>query len=137
MKKKLKQNQLFIQNFGTYTDEILVMIGLHEKKELLRFMKKHRVKVDIAKWILENYDEWKKEEHQGMFAWNDEIRAKILILRSPADAWDYWEVLMHEIHHVVFHTAKQKSLTEETEAQAYLFEYLFHHIRKKIMNITD
>ena len=51
---------------------------------------------------------------------------------SYEDTWKFWECLLHETNHVVFSLARDKNMQDETEAQAYLHEYLFKHIRRKL-----
>jgi len=136
--KRLPKELMFIQEYGTYTNQMLVIVGVSDKKKVFRFLKKNRVNVDFSKWVLEDFSDWKEnidKKLEGMFCWKNGVGGVVLILRPPNDSWEYWEVLMHEIHHAVQHLAKQKDMFEELEAQAYLFEHLFRSIRKKLQGI--
>lgn len=129
---------MFIQDYGTYRNEILVMAGITDKQEVYKYLKKNRVKPDISKWILNDFNEWKEaieKKQKGLFCWNEECSGTVLFLRSFEDTWDYWEVLMHEAHHIVHQMASAKMMLKEMDAQAYLFEYLFHSIRRKLQGI--
>lgn len=137
MKKRFK-NLMFVQTCGTYTDEILVIVGEFKKTEVFKYLKKVKAKVDYSKWVLNDYDEWLrviKEEAKGLFCFNDKVSGTVLMLRKPEDTWEYWEVIMHEVHHIVQKLSKKNKMFEEAEAQAYLFEYLFRQLRRKIMGI--
>lgn len=140
-KKKTKKKPkpiMFVQDFGTYTNEILVLCGVTDKKELLKYLKKVKAKFEFSKWVLEDFDGWKKDiekKHLAQFCFNNEIQGGVLMLRPMEDCWNYWEVLMHEVHHIVQNLAKQKGMFEELEAQAYLFEYLFKSIRRILMGV--
>lgn len=126
---------IFIQDYGTYRNEILVMSGITDKQEVFKFLKKNRVIPAISKWILTDFNEWKEaieKKQKGLFCWNEDCNGTVLFLRSPEDSWDYWEVLMHECHHIVQQMCSEKMMLKEMDAQAYLFEYLFHNIRRKL-----
>lgn len=129
---------MFVQEYGTYTNELLVLVGIEDKKKLLAYLKKIKAKFDFSKWVLEDFDGWKeriKKNNPGLFCWNDIVEGAVLVLRPYQDTWEYWECLMHEIHHIVQHLAKTRFMYEEQEAQAYLFEFLFHSVRRKLQGI--
>lgn len=130
-----KKEIIFTQKYGTYPDQLLVLIGIEDKKKIFAYLKKIKAKVDFSKWVLEDFDNWKesiKEKNMGLFCWNGIVEGTVLVLRPYEDTWEYWECLMHEIHHVVQHLAKTKGMYEELEAQAYLFVFLFRAIRRKL-----
>lgn len=139
MRINLLKKAIFVQKYGTYTNEMVVIAGVTDKKEVFRYLKKIKAKPKFSKWLLENFDDWTdclKNKNKGLFCYNDIIgEGTVLLLRSPDDSWEYWEVLMHEIHHTVQHLAKTKMMFEEVEAQAYLFEFLFHSIRRKLRGV--
>ena len=88
--------------------------------------------------------EWLKKEEQAfeIFKLNNALVAHndgkfLLLLRKVRDDWDYWEILLHETHHITWYLAEGKMFQKEMEAQAYLQEYLFHAIRRKIMGIDS
>ncbi len=135
----LKKQTIFIQSYGTYTNEVLVIVGIEDKKKVFKFLKKARVKADMSKWILENFDDWVsalKTKNKGQFCFNDKgDGGTVLMLRQTHDSWEYWEILLHETNHIVHHLAKMRGMTDEMEAQAYLQEFLFHSIRRKLQGV--
>lgn len=138
MKSKLLKDTTFVQDYGTYSNEILVIVGEQNKKELFKYLKKIKAIKEFSKWVLENLDEWNKsikDKNKGQFCYDDGVNGTVLMLRSTHDSWEYWEILMHECHHIVQHLAKRKGMFEEVEAQAYLQEFLFRSIRRKLMCI--
>ena len=140
MKSKLIKDKLFIQSYGTYTNELFVIVGIHNKKEIFKFCKKEKVKADCTKWILENIEDWNKDikdKNKGQVCWDDITHCVVLMLRTPEDTWDYWEVLMHECHHIVQNLAERKNMLREPEAQAYLQEFLFHSLRRKLQGVDS
>ncbi len=135
---KLIKKTIFVQSYGTYTNEILVIVGIKDKKKVFQYLKKIKAKVDFSKWVLTDFDDWKESvggKHKGLFCWNEKVNGAVLVLRETDDSWEYWEVLMHECHHIVQHLAKTKGMYDEAEAQAYLFEFLFHSLRRKLQGI--
>ena len=136
--KKLPKELIFTQDFGTYTTQMLVVVGVTDKQKVFRYLKKVKASVDFSKWMLTDFDDLKEsitKKNLGLFCWNYKVEGIVLMLREPVDSWNYWEILMHETHHVVQWFAKQKGMFEEPEGQAYLFEYLFHSIRRKLQGI--
>lgn len=136
---KKRKPLIFVQDFGTYTNEMLVLVGVENKKEVFTYLKRIKAKVDFSKWVLEDFDSWKErieeKKQKGLFCWNDEVEGTVLLLRPFEDTWEYWEVLLHEIHHAVDYLVKNNLMEKEIEAQAYLFEYLFRSIRRKLQRI--
>ena len=81
------------------------------------------------------FDEHIKQDYGGVF-YNDESNHVFLMQFGKwSDSWEFWEKLIHEIHHVVQRLEKSKKIQNEDEFQAYTAEYLFHHIRRKLMGI--
>lgn len=138
MKKKL----LFVENLDPYQFDVLVMVGFtaSDKKEFMKQMKKYRIDFAAAKIFLEKYDEIIEglKKNLGQFMWIQDEKDHmmyILSLRAYEDTWKYWEILMHEVHHLVRELADTKGFLKEPEAQAYLFENLFRSIRRKLQGI--
>lgn len=126
----MKKPIIFIQDYGTYAHDILVAAGA-TRKEIIAFSKKNKCKKDFIEWLEkdERMFELSKTE-KGLFCWSD--AGKLLLLRTVKDDWEYWECVMHEVHHATHHLAKRNMMEDEMEGQAYLFEFLFRSIRKKL-----
>lgn len=133
----MKKPKIFIQDCGHYSNQLLVICGA-TKKETFTFLKKKKIIYAKSKWVLENFDEWNglvPKTKLGLFCWDTEIDTTVLFLGKFSDDWVYLETLMHELHHATLHIAKQKGFLEEMENQAYLFEFLFRSIRRKISGV--
>ena len=132
---------MWVEDIDPYHSGLLVLVGVEDKKEVFRYLKKIKALVPFSKWVLTEFDDWKEtmEKNSGQFCWNDKLEGggsgAVLMLRPYADAWNYWEILIHELCHVVNRLGKQKGFLEEMEAQAYLQEHLFHSIRRKLQGI--
>lgn len=136
MKKKTK---IFTQDCGTYSDQILVICGA-TKKETHAYLKNVKANKDFSEWVLNDFSEWEnrtKAQNSALFCWNEKVEGCVLFLRPLKDCWEYWETLMHECHHATLHLAKKKMFQDEMENQAYLFEYLFRSIRRKICGLDE
>ena len=138
MKKcKMYKPCIFTQDYGTYSDEILVVSGITDKKKVFAYLKKIHALVPFSKWILTDWDEFqeKLKKNKGLFCWNTEVSGTVLFLQQCGDAWDFWTTLLHETNHIVFQIAHRKGMKDEMEAQAYLQEYLFNSIRRKLLGL--
>ena len=123
-------SKIFIQDYGTYDHDILVAAGATQK-EVVAFTKKHKCKKEFIKWLESDTTMFELSKGKnGLFCWSE--AGKLLLLKKAKDDWDYWDCLAHEVHHVVHHLAKKNMMEDEMEGQAYLFEYLFRSIRRKL-----
>jgi len=137
-KKKQSKPIIFVQDYGTYSNELLVLVGVTDKRQIYKFLKKKRANMEFSKWVLEDFDHWKSKlvhEFFGLVCTKENMNGSVLVLRTFEDTWTYWENLIHETHHIVQDLAKKKMMFEEAEAQAYLQEYLFRNIRRKLQKI--
>jgi hypothetical protein len=64
--------------------------------------------------------------------WDKNTEKSIIVLRDGKNNWDFFESIMHEVHHAVEEISSAKGMIDELEAKAYLFEYLFRNIRRKL-----
>jgi hypothetical protein len=138
MKKPVKIKPItFVQDCGTYSDQILVAIGV-PYSQIIAYTKEIKAKKDAQEWFLKDENLKKGYEiNKGIYAWDNVSEASFLGMEKfKEDSWEMWECLMHEIHHAVHHILIQKKkMVDEVEAQAYLQEYLFRQIRRKIQRI--
>ncbi len=123
---------IFIQPTGTYSNQVLVAVGA-SREDVLRFVRDRRQGLgqEARRWIEES------EEPFAIFGSKTAVCAYdngrlLLLLAAYTDTWPYWETLVHELHHAVHFIAKDKLMLEEMEAQAYLQEFLFREIRRRI-----
>lgn len=131
--KKNKTKKIFIQDWGTYSNETIVSIG-SSPGEVKRFMEKAKIKKEPKEWLLRKFDELEniKPSESGFCLLSDKGWT-FLWLRDFDDTWDFWSTLIHEISHLIDHVLREhKLMWKETEACAYQTEYLFNSIRRKI-----
>jgi hypothetical protein len=137
-KPKIIKKGIFIQDTGIYSNEILVCFGVGEK-EVVKFMnnKKNKLIKNSQKLIAEIINKHQifniLENNSGTTGWKNGIF--ILALKPLEDDWNYWETLIHEVHHIVEQISKEKMFITEIEAKAYLQGYIFNKVRRKIMGI--
>ena len=137
-RKKSKKPIIFVQDCGTYSNEILVCAG-GTKDDLLFYVKdkKNKVKKEFAEWLKTDDKIYRiKETNPALFAWDNSIQGHLLWLGPYDDCWEFWEALLHETAHIVQKIARDKLMSEEDEARAYLQEFLFKSIRRKLQG-TD
>ena len=124
--------KVFLQDCGIFSNEIIVSAGC-PKEEILKYLKKlPRVKKEAIEWIAKEERAFEVFNRNTGATWYDNGRT-LLLLGRPKDDWDYWECLIHEISHIVTFMARDKMFENEDECRAYLHEYLFHRIRRKLM----
>lgn len=121
----MKTKKIFVQNWGTYQNDTLVCIGV-TFEEICKYCHKKLFiapNPEIEKTIKEGYpaQTYVNEDHSS-----------ILWMRKFKNNWQSFEILLHEIHHLVYNIFGLKGMEKEKEAQAYQFEYLFHNIRRKL-----
>ncbi len=129
--------RVFIQDWGTYTNQTLVVLGMN-RKQIVHQLKRFGVKKDFKDWIEKNgefIDENIAREDKGFFAHNN--GGSILWLKGWDNTWGAGEVLLHELHHAVhFILGQSKGMLAECEAMAYQQEWLFRTIRRRLTNLT-
>lgn len=123
----------FIQDWGTYPNETMVVVG-YGPKEIRNILEK----AGTGEQILKEYDESDCEEaaESSLGFMTDFNNGSSLLWLASFDAnnWDDFDVLVHEIMHLVQKCMiKMRGMEDEYEAQAYQLEYLFRSIRKKLI----
>lgn len=140
MKKKISQTTIFVQDCGPWRQEFFVAINA-TRTQVLGWAKKNKIAPDIIEEL-----EDKKNEHWNdlslgsvrtlaQFCWDDTTHIGILYMRDYQDVWEYWETLIHELHHVVSRIMKNKGTHDDLEPGAYLQEWLFRQIRHKLQGV--
>lgn len=132
--KKRPSEQIFIQDCGIFSAEIVVLVGT-TKKKAIEYCKKHDFRTEVTKQVAAE-GLW-KDFGVGRFSFNTEAHSLVLLLRYYEDTWQFWETLIHELNHVVYRIADLKTFKDEEEGQAYLQEYLFRSIRRKLMGLES
>ncbi len=130
-----KKPIIFIQSIDIYRVDIIIACDA-TKEEIVKYLEKRKCKKSFIDWI--KTDETIFEiinENKALFCWNNKIKGNLILLNDYHDNWEFWETLMHEIHHFIHNLSYDKIMEKEIEAQAYLFEFLFHSIRRKLQGI--
>lgn len=130
----MKKKKVFIQDCGIFLDEFVVSAGL-TKDELKQYAKKEKLGKEFMKVVFEDCDyiEEKNSKCAHTYFSTDTNAVSLLSLSAVEDSWDYWSSVLHEVVHVVQRTEVRKGLQKEDEARAYLTEYLFNNIRRKLV----
>lgn len=81
----------------------------------------------------ENHWERHVKEDAGGVMFDEHNHTFLMSFKEWSDSWDFWEKLLHECVHVTQTLERSKLIQNEDECQAYTTEYLFHHIRRKLM----
>ena len=136
-KRVKKKGIIFSQDIPPYRHEMLVCVGATQK-EAIRWIKRFgvkSVKSDYVGWLEKNeklFTEISEGNQLGYAVANLEKHYLVLILRKFEDNWSYWECLIHELSHILDWICDWKMLNGETEARAYLHEWLFREIRREL-----
>lgn len=142
MKKRIPRAFAFVQEWGCYPEETLVVVGTKDPEDFFHIFKKLKVKAGIAiqtlKWIKEK--KMGTEGDNGCFCWVDGPAGRMTILYlkewPKKAAWSNYQTLMHELHHAVnYCLVNCRGMEKEPEAQAYAQEMLFQNIRRKLDNL--
>jgi len=131
----MKNPIIFIQPIDLYKADVLIVCDASQEGTV-KWLKKQKVRKNLIDWIKTDKEMFEiLEKNEAVFYWNEKVKGNMILLKNYEDRWEFWEALTHEIHHLVFKMSKEKMMSEEMEAQAYLFEFLFHSIRRKLQKI--
>lgn len=135
--KERPKVQHFTIDVPPYRKQIFVCTGFTSYKQLRKAQSKR-----AEKWYLEWLDTHKENlelqfngKWTGSVFFNTEHGVAVFTLRGYHDCWDYWECLIHELSHYLDFLGDQVGIAKETEARAYLMEFLFRRIRRKLQGL--
>lgn len=134
MKKKIVR-KVFIQPADPYGVDILVCAGVSHGRALKK-IKNHSKGYEFIEEQGNIFRDVLSGKKMGTSIRSDEGYFCI-VFPLVEDAWWYWELLIHELHHIVYWLAEVKLSPGEMEAQAYLQEYLFREIRRKLQGVKS
>lgn len=137
MKKKQKKQDYYSIFFQIplYFVDIMVMVGAKTKKEVEYLMKKQHVKKEtIDFWLNHESFTWLMDTEAGSLCRNGRLEV-IYHFRDWKDDANHIKILVHEVSHMVDSIAEHKNLVKETEARAYLSEYIFSTIRNNLTSL--
>lgn len=115
-----------VQIFGF---DVMVIVGAENKKDIFTVFRKMRIDAKTTKrWLEdENLDDLFKQSAGSLV--NDDDFALIYVFKDWEDTWLHYEILVHEISHMMDSISKFKNLGHDLEGRAYLSEYLFKTLR--------
>ena len=134
----------YIQDCGTYKAEIPVFVGYSES-EITAIIKKQKSwkKEAVSAWVEEHTDGKEDTTMIGKlgWCWIHQDGWLVFSLGKFEDTWDDYETILHECFHIVIAILgiskmfinHSRGVIEE-EGMAYLQEYLFRGIRKKLQS---
>lgn len=122
----------FLLDWGTYTNQTFFSVG-YSPTEILAIMKKiKRVNKEYVGKIEKDLTLLNTElDRHAAFVWHSG-EASIFWVPFFEDTWNFWDIIVHETHHLVRVMADDKMMLDEEEAQAYQQEYFFRTIRRKL-----
>lgn len=136
-KKKKEQKFAYIQEWGTYSNETIVSVGM-TAEEILDWLKKNNGSKKFIDFI--NKDARKEVERMiservgGLFLPCE--GASLLWLCEWKNNWEQIEILVHEVHHAVQAIlGRHRNMMQEDEALAYQQQFLFREIRRKLQKL--
>jgi hypothetical protein len=125
--KKPKFNTIFIQDWGTFSNETLVCVN-RDKAQILRYMRQTRIKPELIELF-----EAKSETDAAAFVWTpSRTGCTLLWLREWVGDSEDLDTLVHETNHLVYDISRDKGFKDEAEIQAYQQAYLFSGILEKL-----
>ena len=126
--KKPKFKATFFQDWGTFSNETLVCVGV-DKPEILRYMKLSGVKPDLIAAFTRKVD----SPTASAFVWTPPMTGCTLLwLKRWTGNADDLDDLVHETNHLIYDIARDKGFQNEPEIQAYQQGYLFSGILKTL-----
>lgn len=115
-----------------YGFDVLVIIGAKTADEVIEQMKKQRVNIDVAKKFVGNENfHWLLEQEAGSLVTKGKLEI-IYLFKEWKDTPHFQRILVHEVSHMVDTIAEHRNMAKETEARAYLSDYLFDTLRKNM-----
>lgn len=132
---KTSKKNIFIQDTGIFFDEFVVCTGL-SALELKKYAKKEKLVDSFYKNVFEDCDftEEKSPKSAQTYYDTETNDVNLVSLGEYEDSWDFWSSVLHEVVHVVQRIEIKKGLQGEDEARAYLTDYLFTNIRRKLQH---
>jgi len=132
-KKKLNKKPYSIFfHIPLYMVDVMVMVGAKNKEEVMYLMKKQGVRASTCEWWLKHESlPWLLEKQAGSLINEKELEI-IYHFKDWVEDEEHLKTLVHEVSHMVDSIAEYKNFVKETEARAYLTEYLFSTIKANL-----
>jgi hypothetical protein len=128
-KHKPRSKCSFIQDWGTYSNQTFVCVGL-SFDEITRRLKQFG-KAATIDWLNEETTTRERMKCASAFVWFKDGRS-VLWLKAWANAWEHFDTLNHETVHLIDFVLTSKGMQDEMEGRAYQHEFLFREIRRAL-----
>jgi hypothetical protein len=127
------KKQYWLQSTHQWRKDIFVSTGL-SAKEMVRKVKTYKPKKYVIDFLEEREKEWHEIIEKGcaFVAMEGSHGCFFIRLREYEDTWEFWGTLVHELSHLLDMISEHQAWEKESEARAYLHEYLFQQIRRKL-----
>ncbi len=126
---------IFIQDWGTYSNETLVAVG-ETRENIFKWMKKNGIRQELIDQLEEDLEdnETMHRDCDGLVSSKDG-RTFLWLKQYRKNNHDDADCLMHECLHLIqFVLFDEKGMADEKEGPAYQLEYLVRNIRNKILS---
>lgn len=117
----------FYFNIPLYGIDIIIIVGAKCKKDIKNRLERYGVSDKLVKLWIETDTERLLNVPAGTIYF-DAFPGTIYFFRDWKDDLGHKATLVHEISHMVDKIAEWKNIEHETEARAYLTDYLFRVI---------
>lgn len=127
----------FLQRFAMGEEAVSVFIGCQNDDTAYKLAKKMLTDQSLAEGIRDGKHPWELPGCVRKLV-NDKKNktAYVLSVQAFKDNWDWYETLIHELHHLVqFSIAEARGAEKEIEFLAYAQGELFREIRRKCQGV--
>lgn len=129
----------FYQDCGIFQSDFIVSIGNSLEECVLKARKAGTSSyfIGMLKEFPSAFDKPKNDDQTAALIFEDKadrVVALVIPIQFDGFSWEFTDTILHEIVHVVQTLRRAKGFKDD-ETEAYLTEYLFKEIRKKIMRL--
>lgn len=128
-------SKIIMVHCGVFPVSVVVVCGATPRSVL--YFSKRYIKT-LYDYLLENKDEIMLPDSwcgSHRFIAKGTSGIGLIMLDAVVDTWRFWETLMHELHHFS-KTACDNIGVHGLETEAYMFEYFFRNVRKKLQGVS-
>jgi len=123
--------KIFLQDWGPFHTDTLVVVGM-SNKEIVRWLIRHANSKGIEHAIADFKVTGRPRPEEEAFVYNFEGKSIMWLGWDWKGGMDDLCNLVHETNHLLFNAVRSKGMIEECEAQAYMQEWLFQEISRKL-----
>lgn len=138
-KKANKKDKIYSIFFSIplYGIDVFILVGIQTRDELKERFKRFGIMQKMQDLWLKEPNIEKLFKQQAGSIYFDDCPGTIYLFREWKNDDEHLAILVHEISHMVDEIAKWKNIEKETEARAYLSDYLFRVILSELRSCVD